>query len=123
MNKLSKTVLFVVFCTLLTSVAQIFFKYASNKLTLNSFQSFIFSAITNLNLYIGVIIYFLAAAILLVALKNSDLSVAYPIIATSYIWVALLSMYFFKEVLLSKQWLGILFILIGVSFTGYGGKK
>ncbi len=121
MNKLTKTVLFVVFCTLLTSIAQIFFKYASNKLTLNS--SFVISAVTNLNLYIGVVIYFLAAAILLVALKNSDLSVAYPIIATSYIWVAFLSMYFFKEVLLSKQWLGIVFILIGVSFTGYGGKK
>jgi len=123
MNKLSKTVLFVVFCTLLTSIAQIFFKYAADKLTLDSVSSLIFSAITNLNLYIGVIIYFLAAAILLVALKNSNLSVAYPIIATSYIWVALLSMYFFKEVLFTKQWIGIMFILIGVSFTGYGGKK
>ena len=64
MNKLSKTVLFVVFCTLLTSIAQIFFKYAADKLTLDSVSSLIFSAITNLNLYIGVIIYFLAAAIL-----------------------------------------------------------
>lgn len=123
MNKLSKTVLFVVFCTLLTSIAQIFFKYASNKLILSSIKLFVISAVTNLNLYIGVVIYFLAAAILLVALKNSDLSVAYPIIATSYIWVALLSMYFFNEVLLTKQWFGIIFILIGVSFTGYGGKK
>ncbi len=123
MNKLSKTVLFVVFCTLLTSIAQIFFKYASNKLILSSIKLFVISAVTNLNLYIGVVIYFLAAAILLVALKNSDLSVAYPIIATSYIWVALLSMYFFNEVLLIKQWFGIVFILIGVSFTGYGGKK
>lgn len=123
MNKLTKTVLFVVFCTLLTSIAQIFFKYASNKLILSSIKLFVISAVTNLNLYIGVVIYFLAAAILLVALKNSDLSVAYPIIATSYIWVALLSMYFFNEVLLTKQWFGIVFILIGVSFTGYGGKK
>lgn len=123
MNKLSKTVLFVVFCTLLTSIAQIFFKYASNKLILSSIKLFVISAVTDLNLYIGVVIYFLAAAILLVALKNSDLSVAYPIIATSYIWVALLSMYFFKELLLTKQWLGIIFVLIGVSFTGYGGKK
>lgn len=123
MNKLSKTVLFVVFCTLLTSIAQIFFKYASNKLILSSIKLFVTSAVTNINLYIGVVIYFLAAAILLVALKNSDLSVAYPVIATSYIWVALLSMYFFNEVLLTKQWFGIIFILIGVSFTGFGGKK
>lgn len=123
MKNLTKTVLLVVFCTLLTSIAQIFFKYASDKLTLNSIQFFIFSALTNLNLYIGVLIYFIAAALLLIALKNSDLSVAYPIIATSYIWVALLSRYFFNEILTTKNWLGILVILIGVSLTGLGGKK
>ncbi len=123
MHNLKKTILLVVFCTLLTSIAQIFFKYTSDKLTLNSVNSFIISAITNLNLYIGVIVYFLAASLLLIALKNSDLSVAYPIIATSYIWVALLSRFFFNEILTTKNWLGIIAILIGVSLTGLGGKK
>ena len=123
MNKLTKAILLVAFCTLLTSTAQIFFKYAADKLNFNSLLSLIFSAITNLSLYIGVIIYFVAAALLLIALKNSDLSVAYPIIATSYIWVALLSRYFFNEILTAKNWLGILVILIGVSLTGLGGKK
>ena len=123
MNKLLKAILFVVFCTLLTSVAQVFFKYAADKLILNSINSFIISAVTNSHLYIGVILYVIALAILLIALKSSDLSVAYPIIATSYIWVAFLSIYFFKEVLTTKNWFGILFIIIGVSFIGYGGKK
>ncbi len=123
MNKLTKAVLLVVFCTLLTSSAQVFFKYASDKLILSSAYSLIFSALTNLNLYIGIIIYFMAAAILLIALKSSDLSVAYPIIATSYVWVAILSMYFFNEILTIKNWVGIAAILIGVSLTGFGGKK
>lgn len=123
MNKLIKAILLVVICTALTSFGQIFLKYAANNLKLESLTTLIVSAITTWQLYIGVLIYFLAAALLIIAFKFADLSVAYPIIATSYIWVALLSRYFFNEILTSKNWLGILFILVGVSLTGFGGRK
>ena len=51
------------------------------------------------------------------------ISVLYPIIATSYIWVALLSTFFFAEVMNLYKWIGIFFIISGVVFVSMGSKK
>lgn len=113
----SWAVCLVLACTLLTSIGQILLKLGSEKL------SFDLSLLTNYNLIIGAILYAAAAGFLVVALKGGELSVLYPIIATSYIWVTLLSLFYLKESIHAFRWLGIVVIIIGISFIGKGGTK
>lgn len=101
-------------CTILTSSAQIFYKFGSAKLPLLFF---------NWPLIIGLGLYATGAVILVIALKGGEVSVLFPIIATSYIWVSLLSVYFFNEQLNIYKGIGILLIVIGISIIGWGSKK
>lgn len=106
----------VLFCTLLTSAGQVFFKIGSKTFALN------LSLFVNYALIVGILLYLIGAVIFVVALKHGELSVLYPFIALSFIWVSFLSVYFFNEVMNLYKWLGILAIIIGVSFIGKGGR-
>ncbi len=53
--------------------------------------------------------------LLVIALKHGNLSILYPILATSYIWVALLSVRFLDEPFSAAQWVGVLLIVGGIS--------
>jgi drug/metabolite transporter (DMT)-like permease len=107
----------MIITTFLTSIAQLFYKLASKNLELN-----LFSLITNYNLIIALTLYAIGAALTIIALKGGDLSVLYPIIATSYVWVGILSYFVFDESLNILRWLGILAIFFGVIFINVGGK-
>ena len=110
-------ILLVIFCTVITSTAQVFYKFGANNLKYD-----IFSLITNYSLITGLGLYAIGAALLIIALKGGELSVLYPIIATSYIWVTIASSYFFNEPINSFKWIGIVFVIIGVSIISYGSK-
>ena len=101
-------------CTILTSSAQIFYKFGSAKLPLLFF---------NWPLIIGLGLYATGAIILIIALKGGEVSVLFPIIATSYVWVSLLSNYFFNEQLNVYKGIGIILIVMGISIIGWGSKK
>jgi undecaprenyl phosphate-alpha-L-ara4N flippase subunit ArnE len=60
---------------------------------------------------------------MITAFKGGDVSVLYPIVATSYIWVSLLSMYFFNENLNLFRWVGISVILTGIIFISIGSRE
>ena len=67
--------------------------------------------------------YGFGAVLLIIALRNGELSVIYPIIATSYIWVSLLSPRFFStDFMNATKWGGIFVIIVGVTFVGIGGR-
>ncbi len=104
-------IVLVLLCTLLTSTAQIIYKFG----------------IMPFNIYmilIGLVIYGAAAAVLITALKGGELSVLYPIIATSYIWVSLFSPVFFSTDSMNMvKWAGIILIVMGISFVGFGSKR
>ena len=112
--------IFMVFaCTALTSFAQILFKYASFSFSLN-----ILSMLSNPFFVTGIITYAFAALLLIAGLKHGELSVIYPIIATSYIWVSLLSPVFFPtDYMNAAKWIGIVFIIAGVISVGLGGRN
>lgn len=108
----------VFFSTLITSGGQILFKFASQEifpLTLSS--------LLNHFLIGGAILYALGAIILIISLKYGELSVLYPIYATSYIWVSLLSPVFFQDEMNLFKWMGIFIIIIGIYLVGKGGRK
>jgi len=108
----------MVLCTAFTSIAQVFYKLGAARLEFD-----LFALITNLPLIIGMVLYILGAVIMIIAFRGGEVSVLYPIIATSYIWVSLLSIYFFNENLNLFRWIGILVVITGVIFISIGSKE
>ena len=104
--------------TLLTSTAQLFWKFGSNKLEFN-----ILSAITNIELITGVLLYAVAGTLLILSFRGGEVSVLYPIFATSYIWVSFLSIYFLGEIMNPYKWMGVSAIVMGIVLIGFGSKK
>ena len=101
-------------CTLFTSVAQIIYKFGLNQDSITTKLIFI---------AIGLSLYGVGAVLLTLALKGGELSILYPIIATSYIWVNLGANYFFNEPLTILKWIGIILIIMGVYYISKGVKK
>ena len=112
-------IVLVAFTTLLNAVAQICFK-----LGVENFSELTFlSVITNYVLIGGFVLYGASAVILIYALRNGELSILYPVLALTFIWVSLLSNYFMPEDVMNYQkWLGVLLIFLGVSSIGVGSR-
>ena len=108
----------MILCTAFTSTAQVFYKFGADRLEFN-----FISLLTNFPLIIGMILYIIGAVIMITAFKGGEVSVLYPIIATSYIWVSLMSIYFFNESLNIFRWLGIFVIIAGIIFISIGSKQ
>ena len=108
----------VLVCTLLTSSAQIFYKKSIETLSWN-----ILSIITNVNLITGMALYLIGAVLLILSFRGGEVSVLYPIIATSYIWVSFLSIYFLRELMTPFKWVGVFTIVAGIALIGFSSKK
>jgi len=102
----------VILGTLVGAFAALLFKQGSKKVSFN-----IKSFIKNKKLMLGFLFYGISTLIFIPALRGGELSVLYPLVATSYIWVSLLSIRFLKEKMNLWKWLGITFILLGVTFV------
>ena len=107
-------------CTFFVSAGQIFYKFASGRITPD-----IFSILTNVPLFLGFASYGIGLLLLLLAFRGGELSALYPIIATSYIWVCLTAPFFFRDDYMTIQkWFGIAFITAGIISVGIGsGRK
>lgn len=110
-------ILSVMLATLLTATGQFFFKLGTANLTLG------WDLLQNWYLIGGFAIYGLSAAILVVSLKYGELSVLYPIIALSFVWVNIISFEFLGELLNSFKWAGVSLIILGVSCIGFGSRE
>jgi len=108
----------VLSCTLLTSTAQLFYKFGAEKLTFN-----FLSIITNVELIMGLLLYAVGGTILIISFRGGEVSTLYPIIATSYVWVSFLSIYFLDEIMNTFKWMGVITIIAGIILIGYGSNK
>ena len=108
----------ILFCTLLTSTAQLFWKFGANKLEFN-----IISILTNVPIYVGILLYLIGGILLIISFRGGEVSVLYPILATSYVWVSFLSIYFLSELMTFFKWLGIITIITGIILIGYGSNR
>ena len=97
-------------CALLGSSGQLLFKLGSSSVMLD-FNSWV----TNVKVIAGMLLYGLSAILFIFALKYGSLSVLYPVIATSYIWVAIFSNKVLGEQLSLPKWGGITLILFGIA--------
>ena len=117
MNNRTVAIILVIITTFLTSVAQIFYKKGANILSLNFSNIFL-----NYHLIGGILLYVIGSILLILAFKNNEVSVLYPILATSYIWVAILSKLFFGEQMNFLKWIGIIFIMGGIVIINMKSK-
>ncbi|MDP3764992.1 MAG: hypothetical protein Q8R04_00615 [Nanoarchaeota archaeon] len=109
--------LLVLFTTLLTSSAQLLWKKGSATLTFD-----ISSIIANYYILGGILLYIIGGTLIILAFRGGEVSVLYPIIATSYIWVSFLSVKFLGEIMNNFKWIGIASIITGIVLIGYGSK-
>lgn len=107
----------VILATLIGAFGPILLKKASAK-KLSSIKSLA----TNYYLFGGIALYGIGTILFIPALKGGDLSVLYPFVALTYIWVSLLSVKFLGEKMNKYKWIGIALIIIGVSFIGIGSN-
>lgn len=104
------------FCALLGALGQLFLKLGSA-----GFQVSLAGISVGWNVLAGVGFYAMSSVLFIIALKYGNLSLLYPMIATSYIWVSLLSFFVLHEQFSTYKIIGIVLILAGVIFIGVGG--
>ena len=98
------------FCAILAALGQLLFKLGSSEVSAN-----VASWITSWQIIAGMALYATSAVLFIIALRHGQLSVLYPIIATSYVWVAILSTKIMDEPFPPAKWFGLILILAGVS--------
>ena len=103
----------IVLMTALTSTAQLLYKAGIGS----------FPQCLDLKLVLGLAIYAVGAVMLLYALKGGEVTVLYPIIATSYIWVGIFAWLLFGEGLGAIKIAGLLTILCGITILSAGSQK
>lgn len=117
-SKRQRSTIIVAACTILGAVAQILFKIAVRNLVLTPT-----GLLTNVPLIAGCGFYGLFTIAMVLALRDGELSMLYPIIALTYVWVTLGTYWLLKETPNLYKNLGIIVIVIGVAVLGRGGRK
>src|SRR5271166_5352249 len=85
-------------CTLIGAIAQLLIKSGAQKIGHeSSLWAAARSLVINLPLMGGLCLYGLSAILLVLALRHAELSMIYPIIALTFVWVTILSAVVFGE--------------------------
>jgi multidrug transporter EmrE-like cation transporter len=107
-------------CTILGAAGQILIKLGANTLTHTTSP---LAMLTNPPVFSGYVLYGLMTVLFIFAIRDEELSILYPVISLTYVWVAGLSAMVFHE---SLGWLriaGVATIMVGVGVLGRDGKK
>jgi drug/metabolite transporter (DMT)-like permease len=133
-----KALWMVVAFTLLASIAQVLIKTGANALnqippgtvanvalgSMNfQISAVILAGLTSIPLICGLVLYGIGAMMMVLALQHGELSVLYPVISLSYVWVAILSVLIFHEHMNLFRLAGISVIILGVAILGRSGSR
>jgi drug/metabolite transporter (DMT)-like permease len=117
-------------CTVFAAAAQVLMKFGAmhpmpsiNPADLSSVAGFLTALLGNWQLLLGYSLHACNAFLLILALRDGELSMLYPIIALTYVWVNLLSMYFFHEHLNLWKTVGIALVIGGVALLGKASQR
>jgi drug/metabolite transporter (DMT)-like permease len=115
-----RSVFLILLFTFLAATAQVLWKYGTVRLGDHPTLTIL---ITDVPLIAGLAIYGLGAILMIIALKHGELSVLYPLISLSYVWVAILSVLLFHESMPVAKIAGICIIMAGVATLGRGAHR
>ncbi|HYP05894.1 MAG TPA: EamA family transporter [Bryobacteraceae bacterium] len=111
---LEHSVLLVFLCTVIGAAAQILLKMGANQLS----SSNPVKMLLNPWVFSGYALYGISTGLLILALRKGQLSVLYPVIALTYVWVTILSIAIFKESLNPYKVVGLSVVVAGVAVLG-----
>ncbi|HTS77631.1 MAG TPA: hypothetical protein VMG40_15580 [Bryobacteraceae bacterium] len=110
--------------TVLGAAAQILIKMGAGALGPHaSLVNTAIGMVTIPSLFFGYSLYGLYTVILILALRQGELSVLYPVIALTFVWVTIASMLVFHEPMNAAKLAGIVIIMSGVAVLGRDGRK
>lgn len=109
----------MVLFTLLSAAAQYLIKTGANRI---GAHPHLMELITNVPLLSGLVLYGLGAVMMVLALRHGELSVLYPMISLSYVWVAIIAVIVFHEQMNPARIAGIIVIMAGVGVLGRGSQ-
>ena len=84
---------------------------------LNNMTDFLIKSFSSPFIWIALLVFLINFFIWITVLSRIDLSVAFPICSISYIFVPMLAVVFLHETMNLARWLGIIFIIAGVSLV------
>jgi multidrug transporter EmrE-like cation transporter len=105
-------------CTVLGAAAQILFKAGLRQMP----QLTLAAAVTDVPLLAGLVLYGLSTVLLVLALREGELSILYPVIALTYAWVTIASVEWLGEKVDFLKGAGIAVIIAGVALLGRSRK-
>ena len=123
LSERQKSFLLVTLCTFIGAAAQFFIKSGAGTVHAEGVVPTLVAMATNFRLVFGYSLYGLSAVLMVLALKHGELSILYPIIALTYVWVAILSVIAFHEHLGWMRSAGIAVVVAGVAVLGKGSKS
>ena len=117
-----KLAIFIVLaCTLLVAMAQYLIKLGANRLSHAGLLATAIGIFTIPQLFAGYCLYGLFTVLFIYALRHGELSILYPLIALSYVWVTITGILAFHESMSAFKIVGVLIIICGVGVLGFGG--
>lgn len=99
-----------------TSTSHAMFAAASGGLSLAA-------VLTNYPMWAGLTCYGASTVLLILALRDGELSLLYPVISLTYVWVVALSALVFHEALNVEKVVGVALICSGVALLGMERNK
>ena len=105
----------VMVASFLGSFGAVFLKGGANKLSLS-----IPGIVHNWRLAIGVLFYLTSSVFFVMAQKQGQLSILYPLVSLGYVWTLLWARIIFHEHLTKSKFVGLGLILAGIVFLNLG---
>jgi drug/metabolite transporter (DMT)-like permease len=126
----NKSVYMVLGCTVFAAASQVLMKFGAthpmpglNPADASTWLPFLVGLLGNYQLVLGYALQSGNALLLILALREGELSMLYPIIALTYVWVNLLAMYFFHERMNVWKAGGIALVIGGVGLLGRASSR
>jgi drug/metabolite transporter (DMT)-like permease len=118
-----RSLILVLFCTFIGAVAQLLIKSGAPRISVQpTLWSSAIAILFNVPLMGGLCMYGVSAVLLVLALRHGDLSMIYPVIALTFVWVTILSAVVIGEAMTAYKIAGIATIVAGVGVLGLGKR-
>jgi multidrug transporter EmrE-like cation transporter len=109
--------------TFIGAVAQILLKSGTQQQKGEGVADIIVAIFSNAQMFAGYACYGVAALLMIAALKYGELSILYPIIAMTYVWVSILSVLIYAENMNPLKIIGLASIVLGVAVLGSSSQS
>jgi len=109
----------VVLCTVFTAIGSLLLKKGADRLEFSSLQGILQGYLV----LIGLTFYFVGFLLLMYSFKHGELSVLFPFVSLSFVWVVTLATIVLKEKVTPLEILGVATIVAGVVMIGLSSRK